>query len=156
MLQALRNRMRDREGGFTLIELMVVVLIIAILLAIAIPTFLGARERAQDRAAQSDLRNALTAGKVLYTDTESYDVTVAQLDGVEPSLDFVESVAAADVDTDTVGYVHAADGSDVVFVTESEAGDFFCIAEDEDTGTTYNSGTLASVDSAAECNQASW
>src|SRR5437763_8482530 len=40
------------------------------LLAIAIPTFLGARSRAQDRAAQSNLRNALTAEKTYYTDTE--------------------------------------------------------------------------------------
>jgi len=48
MLDMLRKRRNDEEG-FTLIELMVVVLIIAILLAIAIPTFLGARERANDR-----------------------------------------------------------------------------------------------------------
>ena len=60
------------EGGFTLIELMVVVLIIAILIAIAIPTFLGARERAQDKAAQSSLRNGLTAAKTIYTDSEDY------------------------------------------------------------------------------------
>ena len=60
------------EGGFTLIELMVVVLIIAILIAIAIPTFLGARERAQDKAAESSLRNGLTAAKTIYTDSEDY------------------------------------------------------------------------------------
>src|SRR5688572_17520795 len=73
MLATLRKRFdRDDEEGFTLIELMVVVLIIAILLAIAIPTFLGARERAQDRAAQSNLRNALTAEKVYYTDNQIY------------------------------------------------------------------------------------
>ena len=60
------------DKGFTLIELMVVVLIIAILIAIAIPTFLGARERAQDRGAQSNLRNALTAAKVLYADDGDY------------------------------------------------------------------------------------
>jgi type IV pilus assembly protein PilA len=68
VLQRLRRRLQgEREGGFTLIELMVVVLIIAILVAIAIPTFLGARQRAQNRAAQSSLRNALTAAKTIYT-----------------------------------------------------------------------------------------
>ncbi|MFM7616128.1 MAG: prepilin-type N-terminal cleavage/methylation domain-containing protein, partial [Actinomycetes bacterium] len=56
-LRRIRAKRID-EQGFTLIELMVVVLIIAILIAIAIPTFLGARQRAQDRAAQSSLRNA--------------------------------------------------------------------------------------------------
>ena len=54
------------EAGFTLIELMVVLLIIAILLAIAIPTFLGVTNTASDRAAQSNLTNALTEGKTLY------------------------------------------------------------------------------------------
>src|SRR6267154_2442318 len=67
---------QDDEQGFTLIELMVVVLIIAILIAIAIPTFLGARQRAQDRAAQSDLRNGLTAEKTFYTDGQTYATSV--------------------------------------------------------------------------------
>jgi len=69
MLQLMR-RMRENEEGFTLIELMVVVLIIAILIAIAIPTFLGAQDRARDRAAQSDLRNAFTAARSIATDFE--------------------------------------------------------------------------------------
>ena len=78
------------EGGFTLIELMVVVLIIAILIAIAIPTFLGARQRAQDKAAQSSLRNGLTAAKTIYTDSEDYGTASnTALQGVEPSLTFV-------------------------------------------------------------------
>ena len=77
----------DEEQGFTLIELMVVVLIIAILIAIAIPTFLGARQRAQDRAAQSDLRNGLTAEKTFYTDSQTY-ATSAQMtaSNIETSL----------------------------------------------------------------------
>jgi type IV pilus assembly protein PilA len=87
VLDALRKRLDRDDEGFTLIELMVVVLIIAILLAIAIPTFLGARERANDRAAQSSLRNALTAAKTLYTDNQDYvDATVVAMTAVEPSL----------------------------------------------------------------------
>ena len=60
------------EAGFTLIELMVVLLIIAILLAIAIPTFLGVANSAGDRAAQSNLTNALTEAKALYQNAATY------------------------------------------------------------------------------------
>src|SRR5262245_62752747 len=88
-IRSLMARRRDGDEGFTLIELMVVVLIIAILIAIAIPTFLGARQRAQDRAAESSLRNALTAAKTIFTDQEDYtQATVAALGAVEPSLQF--------------------------------------------------------------------
>src|SRR6202051_4308521 len=90
-----RKNARDRgEEGFTLIELMVVVLIIAILIAIAIPTFLGARTRANDRAAQSSLRNALTAAKTSFTDTSDYSgATPAALQGIEASLSFVRTTS---------------------------------------------------------------
>src|SRR5688572_32982021 len=98
MFLAIRERLaRGREeGGFTLIELMVVVLIIAILIAIAIPTFLGARKRAQDRAAQSNLRNALTAERTYYTDNQAYTAGATALAEIEPSLEFVTSSPTAD------------------------------------------------------------
>ena len=100
-LRSFVSRKRDSEEGFTLIELMVVVLIIAILIAIAIPQFLGARTRAQDRAAQSSLRNALTAAKTAYTDQSNYaKATSADLPAIEPSLKYeLPGVSSADQGT---------------------------------------------------------
>lgn len=92
-IQSRLQRMRDDEG-FTLIELMVVVLIIAILIAIAIPTFLGARSRAQDRAAQSSLRNTVTAAKAIFTDNEDYsEADQSSLTSEEPALTFAQAPA---------------------------------------------------------------
>jgi len=65
------------EQGFTLIELMVVLLIIAILLAIAIPTFLGVSGSARDRSAQSNLTNAVTDVVADYQSTQSFDATAS-------------------------------------------------------------------------------
>src|SRR5436305_8049793 len=67
MLQKLIERGR-KEKGLNLIHVMIAFLVISILITIAIPTFLGARTRAQDRQAQSNLRNAFAAEKVVYTD----------------------------------------------------------------------------------------
>ena len=92
MVAARRSRTDD---GFTLIELMVVVLIIAILLAIAIPTFLGARERANDRATQSNLRNAHTNELVYSSDNNpsAFTATVSDLEGLDESLDWTATRA---------------------------------------------------------------
>jgi prepilin-type N-terminal cleavage/methylation domain-containing protein len=80
MTERLRKRigMSEREGGFTLIELLVVLIIIAVLLAIAIPAYLGFKDRAQKRAAQSNVRIAIPTAEAYAQDN---DGTVSDADG---------------------------------------------------------------------------
>lgn len=88
MLSKLQARLRSEEKGFTLVELLVVILIIGILAAIAIPSFLSQTDKAKDADVKSAVRNAQTAAETFNVDNEgSYaGMTIADLKDIEPTL----------------------------------------------------------------------
>ena len=75
------TRMMKKNEGFTLIELMIVIAIIGILAAIAIPQFSAYRQRSYNAAAEADLRNAATAQEAYYVDAQHYTGTITGLIG---------------------------------------------------------------------------
>ncbi len=122
MLLKLRQRMAQDESGFTLVELLVVMLILGLLAAIAIPAFFNQRDKARDAEAKSAVRTAQTAMETYATDNDG-QYTGAASDPTSPyaagSLQAIEQ-SLGDVG-DRLTVVSATDDSYEVQV-ESEVG----------------------------------
>jgi len=129
------------EEGFTLLELMMVILIIGILIAVLTPTFLGASSRAKDRAVQTNLSTALTAAKNAYLQNQSGDystVTNAALTQDAGALTFVGS-STNPTSTTTISVLQAPGGvaSQVILSAYSKSGNCFYVLDDETAATLY-------------------
>jgi prepilin-type N-terminal cleavage/methylation domain-containing protein len=101
MISTLRKRLRNEEKGFTLIELLVVVIILGILTAIAVPSYLSFRGRAEDSANKSNVRSIIPSIESYYADFNTYStMTLALLkSNYDQALDMSKYTLASLSDT---------------------------------------------------------
>ena len=124
-LQERRGTLKD-ESAFTLIELLVVLIIIGVLLAIAIPSYLGFQKKAQQTAAASDVREAIPDATAYYSDNNSYAGLatngIAALQGYDNGL---QQYAAATSSTPEVPGILTVTGGATTYCISAQDGTNF-------------------------------
>jgi type IV pilus assembly protein PilA len=131
------------ERGFTLIELMVVILIVGVLVVMALPTFLGARNRASDRAAQADIRNAFVAERAFYTDTLTYTTDPTTMTAIEPAITYLDGDTPLVTD---VVYLHLHPVPNEIYASAmSDSGRCWYLRETDGGGAQFASDPACGV-----------
>jgi type IV pilus assembly protein PilA len=145
------------EAGFTLIELMVVLLILAILLAIAIPTFLGVSKSANDRAAQSNLNTSLVNAKstfqvngqsyALGVTSASYSSSLATtMASGNPALSYVVGSVSSTSSPATVSVSVATDGNAIVLAEQARGtGNCWYVIDNDAAESTTSNGAWSTT-----------
>ena len=146
------------EGGFSLVELMVVVLVIAILLAIGIPTFFGARTTAQNRTTQANLTTGMKVEAAYQADGNGFTGALATLSAQEPGLDW-SGVADESIHV-VVGDVVPGDGAQVLLYSMSGSDTWFglrlVVAGASAGRYTCQGAAEANVDELTDCMGTAW
>ena len=173
-MKSLQMKMRARragaceegvvEEGFTLIELMVVLLIMGILMAIAIPTFLGVTGSAKDKGAQSDDVNADTVAKVYYENNQSYSgLTTGYLASASHSITYDACTAtSSEAVNNAVDVCVGKNGNSLEFASYSPTGLCWYLVDSQNasgtssfgtnSGTWYGYSTVSGSPSTAACS----
>jgi type IV pilus assembly protein PilA len=126
-----------------MIEVMVVVLIIGILMAIGIPTYLGARNRAFDRAAQTQLRVAENTAMAIYTDAATFSTaTRSAMAQAEPGLTWLGPGAASN-DPERVSVARSSDGTQFGAASMSDSDTCYYLRTRENGQTLYGQSSSA-------------
>jgi type IV pilus assembly protein PilA len=126
------------ERGFTLIELMMVVLIIAMLIAIGLPTWTAARERADDAAARSVVTDGHRALLVVMSDYRDIGgITRAELADAEPSINFLDAANDPQATDSEVSVYFDVPGNYAIVSTQVHGGGCVAMREEQNGATQY-------------------
>lgn len=121
------------NGGFTLVELLVVIIILGILIAIAVPSFLGVREKAKKAGVESNVNVAFHNAKAEWVENEAYpgqDALATSLAAAEPGIDFEAIGTTASTTAAGIVGVNVDTSTDTLNLTGYYNGEVYKLTDD--------------------------